>query len=145
MKKKCFAGFLLASTLVGAQQFITGQAARAVFGQQTFTAQDIETPCANGNTVNCNNPGPYVLGAAGGVAFANNTLFVADSSRVSAAPVLNRVIIYTGISQFLNAPTQPVPNYSAHGFVRCPLCIGTVLTDLNTFTLGGYPATSSLP
>src|SRR5579864_1285351 len=145
MVYKYLAVILLTSAWAGAADFVTGQAARAVFGQQTFTAQDIETPCQGSNSYNCANPGPYVLGAAGGVAFANDTVFVADSSRINASPVLNRIVMYTGISTFLRPPDQPVPNYSAHGFVRCPLCIGTTLVDLNTIVLGGYPAVSSLP
>ena len=135
---------LLASALAGGADFTTGQAARAIFGQQTFTAQDIQTPCQNGNTINCQVPTPYVIGAVGGVAYANDTLFVTDSSRVSAAPLLNRVLIYTGISTYLKAPTAPVsipgPNY-----VRCPLCIGTTDTSLNVKTLGGFPAAVSVP
>ena len=40
--KKYLAVFLLCSALAGAADFITGQAARAIFGQQTFTAQDLQ-------------------------------------------------------------------------------------------------------
>lgn len=137
--KKSFAVFLLCSALAGAADFITGQAARAIFGQQTFTAQDIQSPCQGTNTYNCQPPTPYVLGAVGGVAYANDTLFLADSSRVSATPVLNRILIYTSISQSLPSPSQSI-SLPGPNFVRCPLCIGTTDTALNTKTLGGGTA-----
>src|ERR1700737_3543105 len=136
--KKYLALFLLGSALAGAADFVTGQAARAIFGQQTFTAQDIQSPCQGANVYNCQQPTPSGLGAVGGVAYANNTLFITDSSRVSATPTLNRVLIYTGLSQGLPGPTQSV-NVSGPNFIRCPLCIGTTDTALNTKTLGGGP------
>jgi uncharacterized protein (TIGR03437 family) len=137
--KKYLALFLLGSALAGAADFVTGQAARAIFGQQTFTAQDIQSPCQGTNTYNCQPPTPYVLGAVGGVAYANDTLFLTDSSRVSATPVLNRVLIYTGLSGTLKPPTESVNPPPGPNFVRCPLCIGTTDTALNTKTLGGGP------
>src|SRR6266567_7042357 len=108
MMKKYLAVILSASAMAAAADFITGQAARAVFGQQTFTALDIETPCQNGNTINCLPPTPFVLGGASGVAYANDTLFVADANRIGAAPALHRVMMYTSISQKLPKPTDPV-------------------------------------
>src|SRR5438046_987222 len=108
MMKKYFALVLLASAAAPAADFITGQAARAVFGQQTFTAQDIETPCLPPNTYNCLPPTPYVLGGVSGVAYANDTLFVADANRIGASPALNRVLIYNRISKSLTDPTLPV-------------------------------------
>jgi len=60
------------------------------------------------------------LGAAGGVAYVNNTLFVVDSNRVQASPVLNRVLIYNNIHNFVTAPEAEIPQG-----VRCPVCGGT--------------------
>ena len=67
--------FILSAAAVLAQtsntDFIDGQAARLVIGQSTFTSQD-------------SNSSDTVLGAASGLAFAGDTLFVADSNRVTA-------------------------------------------------------------
>src|ERR1051326_2336516 len=134
--KKYFVVFLLGSALAGAADFVTGQAARAIFGQQTFTAQDIQPPCQGTNTFNCTPPTAFILGAVGGIAYANNTLFVTDSTRVSASPLLNRVVIYTSISDALPPPTTSI-NVPGPNFVRCPLCLGTTDTALHTKLLGG--------
>jgi uncharacterized protein (TIGR03437 family) len=87
--------------------FSTGQAARLVIGQPYF---DSESDSAS-NTI---------LGAVGGLAYANNTLFVADSNVVGAAPVNNRVVIYQNISGQLPALTSQ-PQYTR----VCPVCVGT--------------------
>lgn len=55
----------------------------------------------------------------GGVAFANNTLFVVDSNKVGATPAQNRVLIYDNISNFILPPTSQIPQG-----LRCPVCIG---------------------
>ncbi len=146
MMKKYLAIILSASAAAAAADFITGQAARAVFGQQTFTALDIETPCQNGNTINCLSPTKYVMGGATGVAFANDSLFVADGNRIGAAPSLHRLLIYSNISQrtdpanaMLPKPTDAVIPPKGPNFVRCPLCLGSSLTPLNTVVLGMGP------
>jgi hypothetical protein len=87
--------------------FLTGQAARMTIGQPTFTAQSTGAPSA------------YQFGAVGGVAYANNTLFVVDSNHVQAVPVQNRVLIYDNISKFLYPPTSEIPQGDP-----CPVCIG---------------------
>ena len=76
-------------------------------GQTTFTAQDVAAPS-----------GPR-LGGVGGLAFANNTLFVVDSNKVAATPLQNRVLIYNNVSNFILPPTSPIPQG-----LRCPVCIG---------------------
>ncbi len=74
--------FLLAASFAFAQkQFQNGQAARAVVGQFTFSKGD-------------QNPTGQVLGGVGGVAWAANRLFVADSNRIGAAPNNNRVMVF---------------------------------------------------
>ena len=61
---KYFFFFFLSSLTVLGADFLTGQAARITIGQTTFTSQDTGSPSQ------------YQLGAVGGIAYANNTLFV---------------------------------------------------------------------
>jgi len=139
MMTKYFGVFLLAAATLAAQDFITGQAARAVFGQQTFTAQDQDTQTGPVCGSQVCTPSPYILGASGGIAYANNMLFVADSNHIQAIPNYNRVLIYTNIAALLPPPAQPVPTPPTSNFVRCPLCLGTALYNWQTLVLGGYP------
>ena len=99
---------LLSSMVTFAADFITGQGARITIGQRTFTSQDTGSPSAT------------QLGAVGGLAYANNTLFVIDSNHVQADPVLNRVMIYQNISQYILNPTTAIPQQGQ----RCAVCIG---------------------
>ena len=92
--------------------FATGQAARMVIGQTSFTAQD---------------PGSsdVILGAASGIAYAADTLFVADANRVGAVPSNHRVLIYQGLSTMILPPTAELP------FDRnCPVCRGQATSVL---------------
>src|SRR5579864_5279073 len=99
---------LLTSMVTFAADFMTGQGARATIGQQTFTSQDSGSPSAT------------QLGAVSGVAYANNTLFVVDSNHIQADPVLNRILIYQNISQYIPDPANPVPQQGQ----RCAVCVG---------------------
>jgi len=101
--------FLAATSLLSAQQFVTGQAARMVIGQDTFTRQD---PTSNERH----------LGAVSGIALANDTLYAVDSSRVAASPQNNRVLLFPNISKQLPGPRDSMP---WHGDVRCTVCGGT--------------------
>lgn len=103
---KCISVFLLSAAAACAAGFTTGQAARLVIGQPDFTAQ-------------ATNSSDTVLGAASGLAYANDTLFVADSNRVGASPINHRVLLYKNISSMLPAPTDELPAGSA-----CPICVG---------------------
>lgn len=91
---------------VGAQEFFTGQAARLIIGQKSFTAQ------FPGN-------GDEILGAAGGIAVAGNRLYVADSSRIGAEPANHRVVIYENLSTAVPRPEDRLPQGP-----RCPACVG---------------------
>src|SRR5215831_5081496 len=107
---KCISAFLLCAAATFAQNppigFITGQAARLVIGQSTFTSQD-------------SNSSDTILGAASGLAFAGDTLFVADSNRVGATPSNHRVLLFQNVSgQFPNPAAQL--NYDR----KCPVCLG---------------------
>ena len=90
-----------------AQEFVQGQAAHAVIGQPYFTAS---LPGASQS----------LLGAASGLAYANNTLFVADSNRTGATPVNNRVLIYRNLTSQFPPPNIEPPNQG----LRCPVCGG---------------------
>ena len=105
------AALLLAAALAGAPAgaepvWVTNQGARLVIGQQSFTRQDPT-------------PSREVLGAAQGVAFAGDRLFVADGNRLGARPVSNRILIYNGVSGFVPRPETLLPQDRA-----CPACIG---------------------
>lgn len=100
--------------------FLTGQAAREIIGQPTFTAEG------------AGNPSPYQLGAVDGIAYANNTLFVVDSNPHGLIPpVNNRVLIYNNTQQFIYAPTAEIPQGS-----RCNVCVGTQNVGQASVVLG---------
>ena len=95
------------ATQVQAPAYLTGQGARMMIGQTTFTSQDIATPSGS------------MLGAISGLAYANNTLFVVDSNKIQATPSQNRVLIYNNVSSFILPPSSSIPQG-----LRCPVCIG---------------------
>src|ERR1700676_551334 len=102
---KYFAFLFLSSFTALGGDFLTGQAARITIGQTTFTSQDTGSPSQ------------YQLGGVGGVAYANNPLFVAESNHIQATPVNNRVLIYNTVPQFIYSPLADIPlDYS------CPVC-----------------------
>lgn len=108
---------------------MTGQAARAVVGQPLFDAQS-------------QNSSDTVLGASGGVAYAADTLFVADANYFQAAPVNHRVLLFKNISSQIPSPTgQPINNR------LCPVCVGQANVVLGqpdmTTTTENDPATQS--
>src|SRR5258705_5403604 len=109
---KCFSVLLLSSASIFAADFTTGQAARLVIGQQTFTSQD-------------SNSSDAILGGASGLAYAADTLFVADANRVGAVPSNHRVLIYQGLSSILPSPTAELTYTS-----KCPVCVGQATTVL---------------
>ena len=84
--------------------FVTGQAARAVIGQPFFNAQNAgaasTTPAPAGGPRRPRRPANLqgtpitLLGAASGVAYVNNTLFVVDDNHLGFTPDNNRVLIY---------------------------------------------------
>ncbi len=104
---KFLAVFFLAASACFAGKFTTGQAARLVIGQSTFTEQ-------------WQGAGESVVGGVGGIAFAQDSLFVTDANRVAADPVNHRVLIFRELSRMLPAPTAEI-DYTR----RCPVCGGT--------------------
>ena len=93
-----------------AQDYTTGQAARLVIGQTSFTAADPNST----NTV---------IGAASGVAYAADTLFVADANRIGAVPNNHRILIFPNLSGSLPLPTAELQYNSP-----CPICVGVAST-----------------
>lgn len=109
------------------EQFISGQAAREVIGQPTFTELGAGAPSA------------YQLGAAQGIAYANNMLFVVDSNLHGLVPpVNNRVLIYDNTSSFIYPPAAEVPQGG-----RCNLCVGTPSVGQASIVLGQPNFTST--
>ena len=103
---KCISVFLLCTAALFAQKFMTGQAARATIGQETFTSQDT-------------NSSDTVVGGVSGLAYAGDTLFVADSNRVGSYPSNNRVLLFQNLSSQLPVPTAEI-SYNR----KCPVCVG---------------------
>jgi hypothetical protein len=119
---KFFAVILLGASVSFAADLSTGQAARLLIGQKTFTVEE-EGASAT------------LLGAAAGLALANNTLVVADSNHIGATPVNNRVLVYRNLSSMIPKPTDILPQGS-----RCPACVGAASLVLGQadFTLSDY-------
>ncbi|MEZ5399518.1 MAG: hypothetical protein R2729_07595 [Bryobacteraceae bacterium] len=109
-----------------AEGFTTGQAARLVIGQPTFTAQE---------------PGvsQTLLGAVGGVAYANDMLVVVDANRLGATPINHRVLLYKNLSTTLPQPEDELPQSR-----RCNVCVGeaTVVLGQPDFDTGELKAAS---
>src|SRR5579872_3022661 len=143
MLKYC-AALSLCATLGLAGDFITGQAARMVIGQTTFTSQNSGGPSAatgasgasgaTGITGPLGPPSNTAFGAMGGLAFANNTLFVTDANRLGLQPINNRVLMFNNVSSSFPQPTDVVPDNS-----RCPVCVGqaNVVLGQTDFTGSG--------
>ena len=127
-----FIALIFMAASVGlAADFSTGQAARLVIGQTTFTSQESGTS-------------DTLLGGVGGIAYANDMLFVTDANRLGAEPIAHRVLIYKNLSQQLPKPTDELPQG-----VRCPACVGkaTVVLGQQDFTSKDYafpPTANSL-
>jgi uncharacterized protein (TIGR03437 family) len=99
---------------LAAQDFVTGQAARLVVGQKPFTDQNPESSAD-------------VLGAVGGVTFANGTLVVADANGVGASPVNHRIMVYRDLPEIVRDIRAEFPQ---EGEPRCPACIGKATSVL---------------
>ncbi|MFN0105289.1 MAG: hypothetical protein ACKV2U_24780 [Bryobacteraceae bacterium] len=123
--------WLACAAIATSAEFYTGQAARLLIGQKTFTAQQ---PGTTADT----------LGGVGGLAYANNTLFVADSNRIGSLPLNHRVLIYRNVDQVTLPVNALVPQVN-----RCPACRGvadTVLgqTDFEKNELRAVPTSSAM-
>jgi hypothetical protein len=90
-----------------AQEFYSAQAARLVIGQKPFTAA---SPGAS----------DVLLGSVTGVAYAADTLIVADGNNIGGTPVNHRVLIYRNVSSFIPDRKAVLPLNDP----RCPACVG---------------------
>jgi uncharacterized protein (TIGR03437 family) len=99
--------FFLCAAVTCADDFTTGQAARLVIGQVTFTQQD-------------SNSSDTIVGGVSGLAYAADTLFVADSNRVGASPSNHRVLLFQNVSGQFPSPTADLQDNR-----KCPVCLGT--------------------
>jgi len=106
MFKSCVLITLCAGALTAAD-FITGQAARAVIGQTTFTD-------------NTSGTSDTKFGSVGGLASGGNTLFITDANRLGFLPVNHRVLVYNNLDQLFPPVDASIPPGSG----RCPLCGG---------------------
>jgi uncharacterized protein (TIGR03437 family) len=102
---------LLTSALIGANlpgNYFTGQGGRMIIGQATFTDAMPGTS-------------ERLLGSVGGVAYAADTLFIADSSRFTGiTPQNRRVLIYHRVSTKFPSPKDAI----GVDVSRCPVCTG---------------------
>ena len=98
---------LLAAVAAPAAEFSTGQAARLVIGQRTFTEA-------------LQGADKDLVGGVSGLAYAGDMLFVVDSNRIGAAPVNQRVLIFKNLCGALPKPTDEL-SYDR----ICPVCLGT--------------------
>src|SRR5947209_10571489 len=98
--------FFLCAAAACAADFTTGQAARLVIGQRTFTDQD-------------SNSSDTIVGGVSGLAYAADTLFVADANRVGASPTNHRVLLFQNVSGQLPSPGAQL-TYNR----KCPVCVG---------------------
>ena len=103
---KYLATLLLCVAPAFCADLVSGEAARAVIGQPTFTAQNAASPAST-------------LGGVSGIAYANGTLFVTGANRLAANPMQNRVVIYHNINQKIGLPNAVPPAGS-----RCSICFG---------------------
>ncbi len=103
MLKYCAFLSLCACAALGGD-FLTGQGARLVIGQTTFTSQNY----GNSNTV---------FGSAGGLAAGGGYLFLADANRLGMQPINNRVLMFP-----LNSFPQPTDELA--DTTLCPVCLG---------------------
>jgi len=90
-----------------AQEFYSAQAARLVIGQKPFTAA---SPGAS----------DVLLGSVTGVAYAADTLIIADGNNIGGTPVNHRVLIYRNVSSFIPDRKAVLPLNDP----RCPACVG---------------------
>jgi uncharacterized protein (TIGR03437 family) len=116
MLKYCAFLSLCACAALG-QDYITGQGARLVIGQTTFTSQNF----GNSNTV---------FGSAGGLAAGGGYLFLADANRLGMEPINNRVLMFP-----LNSFPQPTQVLVDNTI--CPVCVGQATMVLGQTDIQG--------
>jgi uncharacterized protein (TIGR03437 family) len=106
---------VFATQLPAEPKWVTHQSARLVIGQKSFTRSDPVTVFGADDPIARRD----VLGAAGGIAIAGDFLIVADSNRLGATPVNNRVLVYNELSGFIPELEAELPQD-----VPCSVCVG---------------------
>jgi uncharacterized protein (TIGR03437 family) len=101
-----------------AQNFIDGQAARAELGQYTFTFGGV-SPGSTPGTFQIL-PNQQIFGAMSGLAWANGTLYIADSNRLALIPEDNRVLMVP--TNQIPGPYVDLTNASSFSIYQCNLC-----------------------
>jgi len=118
----------IAAVCVSAQTppppFQTGQAARLVIGQQSFTAGNYGATS-------------QLLGTPSGVAYANGVLWVADSNRVGGTPDNNRVLRFSDVATYPSPTQDPTIQGNTCGVCRgnASLVLGQPDFISNNYTL----------
>jgi len=125
---KYLAATILSAGVLSAQGFLTGQSARAEFGQDNFTAQAADQQVETDVTLNEESH----LGGVSGLAYANGLLFVVDSNRLGATPLDNRIMVY---------PTAAIPLRTAELTQDTVLSPCAVCAVQPNFALGLHDAT----
>ena len=130
--------FLASALTLRSQNFVNGQAARAVFGQYTFTLSGA-TP---GTTATI--PGQQILGGVSGIAWANGTLYVVDSNPVGNIPQDNRVVMFnTNQVPGLRADLTNTQSFSTFS---CNVCGFPAFNQLGQPGFGAlYPVSTDNP
>ncbi|MBV9307902.1 MAG: hypothetical protein JOZ45_17270, partial [Acidobacteriaceae bacterium] len=121
--------------------FTNGQAARAVIGQNGFT--DAYAVPLDSNSVQ--HAQQNTLGGASGLAYANGFLYVADSNRLGATPLNNRVLVFptTQIPRPQDDPSGPKFTHPSQECLLCGFQASAVIGQQDyTTTLAGR---NSLP
>src|SRR5690349_24218691 len=140
LSMRYFAALLASAALVSAADFRTGQAAWAVLGQPSFTAQS-------------GPPSQSTMATPGGLAWVNGKLLVADGNRIGATTigsdgtitVGNRILVFDANNgDYLPDPHSDVANTGNLDNPRCPVCgfpASLVLgqSDFNSTTVGLNP------
>ncbi len=125
----CF--FLFAAAGVQAQNFVNGQAARAEFGQNTFTFVGAI-------------PNQTILGGLSGLAWANGILYVADSNEQGIYPQDNRVVMFN--TNLVPAPTADITHAYNYSPYPCTVCAFPATYELGQPSFAnGQPFNSSNP
>ncbi|HEX4166952.1 MAG TPA: hypothetical protein VHZ55_15920, partial [Bryobacteraceae bacterium] len=115
MRKYISVCFLFSAAIsLQAQSFTNGQAARAEFGQYTFTFGGA-TP-GTAQTI----PNQQILGGLSGIAWANGTLYVADSNKLGVLSQDNRVVMFN--TNQIPAPTADLTNAYSYSTFSCNVC-----------------------
>jgi uncharacterized protein (TIGR03437 family) len=129
---KWLAFLVCVGTAAPAQDFVTGQAARLMIGQTTWSAMK-------------SGVSSRILGTPSGLAYSNGTLIVTDANRLGGTPNNNRVLLFGNLGSTIPDLRAELPVTTE----RCPACLGqaTVVlgqTDMEKAETGKTPANNTL-